>query len=457
MSWSLFSERVLDLSSHSTPEELGPGYYDIPDKIGNDKQMAAPFGSGGETYVSDQGVKPAPGQYEAKPIDPPVSKTSMFKSKTKRKLYNHTMNNPGPAQYQHMHDWTPECQRVAYKKPRPNSFPVTPYVGQDINGFEVDKNGKLFAVKKKFHDQTYLGPGSYELAPLNKVTPISMNKSSNREIYSHFTNYPGPGAYTHTEYITKMLHQIRDTRYERPPEKSYPKFLTHEPWVTSTSPETLSGLKSKSVRTLFPRVEQTPSPDTYIISRPILKTTKFVNAAAFGFNTARKDYWSGNDTPGPGSYEVRKFSWVKKGPKLGRKAVDRDRVSTVPGPGSYNFYQKVDKRPNSVFITKTKREIQNGSDAPGPGFYNPDVLRASGITIKMNQTDRFKKIGEWQNPINSPSPDTYNITSDYSKGKTIPKIGHRPLYSRNNNPGPGAYEVTHGTLLQHSFNSSVPI
>ena len=463
MSWGLFSKRDFCLSSNATPEKLGPGAYNVPPPDPPIKPSNAPFGSRvpANDVPKPNGV-PDPGQYEAKPLD--EQPKYIFSSKTKRKIFEDTAKTPAPNSYQQLEDWIKEPPKPTKHKLEPSSRPLTGFVGQDVSGYQEDENGELKPVQIQFKTPNDIGPGSYEAPELKKPTPIYMDRPAERDLYGKFNDVPGPGAYKYNDYQTKMMHEIRQIHREKPPETQAPVYLGPEPWIQEREALTRSCFKSKTERGIFPPGEYVPPPGMYAEENDIttmLKTPISRAQTAFGVRTGRSDFWTPTDTPGPGAYSPKGYKWIKKGQRPGRHAVDRPPPDEgVPGPGSYDWAKdKKTTRPNSVFMTRTKRVLQNdlGKDAPGPGHYTP-TFDPTKVPTKFNATKRFKGQDVWISTSCAPPVGCYDpIYDTSSKGRTISRIGHRPLYDKSSTPGPGKYEITHKSFLRHSYNSSIPI
>ncbi|OHS99631.1 hypothetical protein TRFO_33865 [Tritrichomonas foetus] len=479
MSWGLFSERLFSLANKNTPESIGPGKYDTMPHIGNDKSMKVPFNNGAPPPKDPYAKNPGPGAYEPKKVEyGNKNYSSVFDSKTKRKAYTeNTIRNPSPTAYSHLDSWMPEPPAIP-KKDLPRYKIPSGFVGQNVTGYIENETGEMVPVKKPFHDQTYLGPGYYDPElPSKENPPVSLEMSANRDLYGIPPDVPGPGAY----------HPIhRDTRIptviaERPKEKvvytNRPMYTGPRVW-TSLANETNACFKTRGTRHIFPPGDPTPDPTAYDMTLP--QSKKHGDLSSFGVKSDRPPIHNPDDNPGPGTYNVKGPKWVKKGKPTTAKAIHKDVIPTayVPGPGAYDPVptpkKRPDNRPNSVFSSKTARTYSSETLPPGPGKYTPymkPLLKEDPKNKKLHFTDvqkhqppnieesRFPAFGNWFASIKKdlPGPDQYqHIESDLSKGRTIPLSPRFEITHKNRDPGPGAYDITHKTMLRHSFNSSIP-
>lgn len=482
MSWGLYSNRIFCISSNSTPAKIGPGKYDTVDYIGNNKQMKAPFNSGDKEPKNPFAKTPGPGQYEPKILEKGNDYASVFDSKTKRKAYTTTNNqNPSPTSYSCIDSWMPEPPAIP-KKQLPRAKPPSGFIGQDVTGYIESPSNELIPLKKPFLDASYIGPGYYDPELPTRETPgVNLEMSSKRQLYGTPPDVPGPGAYKPTFHDSRIPKVISDRKEDKVVLTNRPIYTGPRSW-TSLANETNAVFKYRGVRQIFPPGEATPGPSEYEINLPQTKVAG--NLSSFGVRAQRQPLHSPDDNPGPGAYNVNAPKWIKKTKKsTARHAIDKitNPTSFVPGPGAYDPFsaqdQKKQKRANSVFMSKTDRNLTSRNITPGPGRYTPkkpgevqpkqdlksQKLRFTDVKKQINTPDikesRFPKFGNWieASKIISPSPDQYqSIESDAGSGKTIP---HSPRFERSHksrDPGPGAYEVVHDSFFKKSFNTSIP-
>jgi len=183
------------------------------------------------------------------------------------------------------------------------------------------------------------------------------------------------------------------------------------------------------------------------IQDPINKTTsasipykfetilyKNTNPKGFGAS-AQKLVRSEDLGPGPGSYDsettlstTNTTSYSKKGYGNGfasetARLLYRGFVNTGPGPGAYNPLDKPFRVTHISHESKrsdTTPKLQPGSsDLPGPGFYNPDINKTSGVlnsrvvnSIFKSNTGRYRMTGN-----SNPPPGTYEVQGDLVEKK----------------------------------------
>jgi len=100
-----------------------------------------------------------------------------------------------------------------------------------------------------------------------------------------------------------------------------------------------------------------------------------------------------NTVPGPGSYNPNYKMMIRKCPVLTvstgpRLAKDYSTVKDVPGPGRYNFNLTLNGPMFKFLMSKRKREV---SDVPGPGAYRiPCTFAKTADYLIPNRDNKFK-------------------------------------------------------------------
>ena len=455
MSWNRATSRDFSFLRSDTPEQVGPGSYDVESSSPRCSRISSACfktNNARDVFSVSSMITPSPADYNQTIPDTRLGCTSAFKSSSKRRIYD-TQRNPGPADYGSIHDWSPKSSR-GKKVQQFRERPVSPNVGQDVLGYQIAENGRVKPVRKKINGEEWVGPGSYSPEDLdgNKTGPAIGERFSGRDAWlTGEPDVPGPGRYTPRNVDSRYKRKIpksRDTDNVVAPKS---EGLQQQTWATKSKSQT-STFKSRSGRQLFPEVEKTPSPAAYRVDSGRKGPTSMLETG-FGYRSPRFDNHYDN-TPGPGAYNSKNMQWGKKGNALVRKAVDHYGDNDVPGPGAYSPKQKTirnkDRRPTSSFASRSKRGWTDGSYSPGPGAYNVEYSgRNSKMTIRAS---RFKETNNFMfNPYaNNPSPADYQRINDAGKrGVSIPRSGRFDIRN-DESPGPGSYDVVHSSLIKKS-------
>lgn len=460
MIYSLTTDRNFTNIIRNTPEELGPGSYEIAPKMGNKKKMKAPFGSRQERnlFPKPNTEQPAPGEYEAKPLGSSIVVSSVFQSESKRKVFT-TKNTPSPADYGHVENWgKPQmssrqmhCKRL--KTPRPHSG----FVGQDVECFTPNQNGAWIPIKKEKRGEEYVGPGSYTPVEFPTKYRCSLDSNVKREIFVNTEKVPDPCLYSPMKRSDKYPVAIRELSRSAPIDTGEPVFVNLKEWAVPQV-ETSSSFRNRERRQLFPEPEKTPSPVIYN-RQP---KSYFPPGHSFGVRTERKFFDTNTESPGPGAYDENTVKWIKGTSGTTPRAVshvDYAESLRTPGPGSYIKLPqwKKSKRPSSVFQSRSKRSAGKIDSTPSGADYDPIINDKSKVVPQIIHESRFEKVGDWieNSKVETPAPDLYqNVELGPGKGLTIP-YKYRDDNSDNKVPGPGAYNVVHASMKVKSFNSAV--
>lgn len=461
--WGLSTERVFSNVIRNTPEDIGPGTYNVELTIGNKKKQKAPFGAKTNRNIFE---KP---KFEAPPVGeynlPPGSSlciTSVFHSRSPRKYFN-PIDTPSPAQYGSIKDWSRKEKKKYRGKPKPAKIPLTGFVGQaNVTGFAPNEEGEWQPLKVAVQPENAIGPGSYNPKIQSRsvhTSPIGTYQDRNFFNQSR-DKIPGPGAYSPNFVNKKMKTTI--SRLSREGEKQSTPFnvVPQTEWVTGKKES--PAFKSASKRGIFTDLPQdTPGPTAYA---PRIKTSPEIERGTvdtcFGFRQNRNTFTI-NDNPGPGQY-TSQVNWVKghKSALSRSKSPDFFAASTTPGPGAYEVLNA--GRPTTAmakssapFASKTKRELRKIDSNPGPGEYTPQFAYDNE---KIPPMIRGTEYGEsWIDPekIDNPGPDAYQrIDKDERRPLTIP-TSKRFNDKKDETPGPGAYNLKHGSFYIPSRNSNV--
>lgn len=473
MLFSLNSERTFNNINKNTPEDVGPGHYDIIPVMGNKKKMKAPFGTRGERSIFPKPMEsPSPGEYEPKPLNSGLAITSVFMSESNRKTFS-SNSNPDPTKYSHLDGWCESpLQNIPKKqyKAMPTTKTFTGYVGQsDVTCYTMNEKGEWVPSKKKKKTTEDIGPGSYFKQNQSQGTaiPISIGRGVNRNIFKMNESFPGPGSYTpqtNSNKIPIKISSVQRNSLSSQKNGDGTNFLDLKEWVEPEY-EGTSIFKSRDIRKTFKDPEPTPAPTAYY--RPPRQHISSGNG--FGVKAERTSYSALNSNPGPGSYEP-KVKWINKDKTVSfRKLVGRSISSNsasnnsndVPGPGKYDTkdpWLKSNMPPSSVFESKVNRGEEKVNDTPGAGAYNPRIIDKDHAVPTLIHESRFSDQSSWvdKNQIENPAPDYYqSINLKPGKGKTISSTS-RDKPDRDQFPGPGAYNVLHASLKSKCYNAKAP-
>ncbi|MCQ2820930.1 MAG: hypothetical protein MJ252_27040 [archaeon] len=190
---------------------------------------------------------------------------------------------------------------------------------------------------------------------------------------------------------------------------------------------------------------------------------KFGHALAYTFSRLPKGQMEKTDrltTPGAGTYNPKKNS--NHGPKwkFGTEARGKRKDNGNPGPGTYMPQTNVVKKmyPQYSFASKVPKTLTIQVDtekmfSPGPGSYNP-VLRSTTPHYSMGQKNSFSFRND------NPGPGKYEVKREITvntlpsyKFSTSRKKGLE-IESSKGIPGPGSYNTEDKVLKRSQPNYS---
>lgn len=169
----------------------GPGAYTYDVKHVKANQGATVFLESKSKFLNDTSDKPAPGQYDPRPVSTTLAITSTFRSTTKRLSPIRNLENPSPWQY------NPNVNLT-----RSKSAQLTSAFKQPVNAKRYQIN--LYDPHSNIAHEVTPGPGEYEQnnMPHSKFKPSSMFVVSECDRFGHTANprkksqpTPGPGSY----------------------------------------------------------------------------------------------------------------------------------------------------------------------------------------------------------------------------------------------------------------------
>jgi hypothetical protein len=114
-----------------------------------------------------------------------------------------------------------------------------------------------------------------------------------------------------------------------------------------------------------------------------------------------------------------------------------------------------DNRTHSVFESKSHRRLQPPEPIAATGIYNPKILDPLGKVPALIHEARFAKFGDWvdYSKLDLPAPDSHQtISIQPGKGRTFSMVT-RDVIDKDKFPGPGHYDVVHGSLQARSRNA----
>ncbi|EAY09797.1 hypothetical protein TVAG_137890 [Trichomonas vaginalis G3] len=464
MTWAQVSERKFDNEIKNTPENVGPGLYDITPVLGNKRALKAPFGAKSDRilFVPPKDQVPPPGSYNVTLLDNDIKITSVFHSGTKRSFFD-PQKTPDPTLYSNINQWGQvKAKKQIYKRTMPKNRPMTTFFGQKgIKGYTTNKNGDWVPIKEPESKPEDLGPGTYD--PIYKVDTsikVSLDQHAGRDIFQARSSQPGPGEYN-PDIVNKrkLLPQIARTLSPSQPQSDVAEFISPAPWVDeSLVGRPTSQFRSGDKRDVFQVSSSTPGPATYYRTSKLPQ--EYYDNSCFGVRAKRKFLDITSDTPGPGTYSIRDIPSMTNSAKIhSRLNPIKSNSMEFPGPGQYKTTKSLlgnTNRPSSVFASKVSRVSDPSTEVPGPGRYTPlitDTSRQVPIAIS-ERTGGETWINRTQ--MENPDPTAYQsiLPTSNGKGVTISKLD-RDTKTADNTPGPGQYNVLHKTFIRKSFNSAV--
>jgi len=300
--------------------------------------------------------------------------------------------------------------------------------------------------RNAFQSNAAPGPGSYEPHTRNRQASPSWKVGSAPRGHSIKSDTPGPGTYNSPGKISTSTPQHGFGV------KTPQKYQSLAPGPGAYDPNNVKSYEhippsyTFGAKTNVPNGKTSvPGPGTYDQSSRIMSQT----TPGFRVGTAKRDgLYQTSQTPGPGSYGTRPTSAFNKesGPKYGFGSANRDELNnmskTLPGPGTYDFRGTfesptkgttlVPRRPDSAVFSTAGRN-------PGPGAYSPNLsTKQNGPAYRIGSASR-------DNKAHSGAPGPGNYEPQVIRGKQGVKIGtsvRSPLSTSGATPGPGTYDYT---------------
>ena len=502
MAFTTRSVRQIGFGEGDVPPTVGPGSYSVPSTIkAAEKVSYVPFSTSATRRLSpEQNYAPGPGEYSVSIDQWSKGVTAGFASKAKRFSLTDTEQVPGPGMYPISNTWNQKISQTEAKKKlrsersntvkwvRSPTAPAIPSVHQSY-GYEENTEGELIMqpnpnLKHSGKGVDTAGPGEYNVfGKALKQSGTSWSKSrSKRSSNVRKSEAPGPGQYLKHGSLVKGS-AIASSAF----------VSSSNRWGTGS--------------------DKAPGPGTYSLPSSIRAVKKPTKTQCFGTTSARSELAYNSVAPGPGQYNQpssivaappsqgkgssfmstsTRFTDNKDdnvGPgtyvshsdvsrKLGEKVFGRNasfgvtssrfadgkktkaKVSSTPGPGHFNPPPQIgvkDKRPTSVFLSRSKRFSGKSASKVGPGSHDTRlswIKNSQGKGTLASGSPRFnEKYSE------NPGPGTYGEPKLPGSAPAVRSAFASKSGRFNNNraaeaPGPGQYD-TSTKLIKRSFNITV--
>lgn len=466
MFWKVAPQRDFDNAIRNTPDDVGPGKYEILQQIGNFKTMKAPFGFNTDRncFPLLNGITPSPGDYEAKPIGDSIKITSVFNSGSKRDVFP-ANDLPSPDKHSQIVNWIQKKNKNVSKSRKVKARSTTFFVGQDVYGYIPDEYGNYIPNKIKKKGIEWIGPGTYD----PKIPSVQ------REFHFHGTkkgifdtgdkSFPGPGAYTPKNENRRLKTQIGKVIPKRELETNNFTCIGQEEWGKHGRSASAC-FKSNAERDIFRDTRNNPSPTQYNQMFKLLPEKPNAEVC-FGSRMERKLNLPLSDTPGPGQYNQKGIQWIRSGSSNTNRAPKSSIFvsNSNPGPADYNTtegenirLEKALRKADSVFQSRSRRGQVIRGITPGPGAYDTENTYSSAQIHPQIRETRYDKVGNWidMSKSNNPSPDRYQKLGEVEGIEQTIRHVERFNYKYSDVPGPGRYDIKHGSLLIKSHNINAP-
>ena len=311
-------------------------------------------------------------------------------------------------------------------------------------------------------------PADYEVRPEGFIEPekrfsyLPTRKfgTEPRAEFAPDNKYPGPGSYSHQEFISPSKKTKTERSLKKDTEKEKSDKKTDIPGPGSYNPKpvvtNLTYSMGNKTYALVSERSGEVGPGHY---EPNFKSVSGTRQHKIG-NGKRHDSTKGKISPGPGAYSVEKASEPQsyKFGKGSRSA--KVNGGDVPAPGEYNIPGMGEEAKNKMGKTITPRRpvLTKESGAPGPGAYQPKAVQTSVMfSVGTGKRPSFTK------DTGAPGPGAYqpsNPTAKASYSKRSSSFGtskRPPIAKATSNPGPGeyGYEKSYGSA-KYSFAGKKP-
>lgn len=273
------------------------------------------------------------------------------------------------------------------------------------------------------------GPSDYEPNKLSLKNPTAVKIGTSKKSYVARTSTPGPGSYEH-QSSDSLKKGIKIGNSKR--KFAYGENKTPGPGSYNLRIEENEAPKySMSGRNIKILIKNNPGPGHY--ENDLNDFTSKTRAPTFIIGNDKRITRPSSAVPGPGAYNL---DTQDLGPKWKFNSQSKESLAQFanPGVGTYNILSAAMHQGCSM----TSRRSPTPQDpTPGPGSYNPTMIRKRSPSWKMGTSSRseFKK-----SKNTSPGPAEYSpLLQSHKSVATFNRASRDSFLSSNKNPGPGEY------------------
>jgi hypothetical protein len=287
------------------------------------------------------------------------------------------------------------------------------------------------------------GPGAYEQDTkiMNQTSPGFRVGTAKRDGLYRTSETPGPGMYGvrpgsafNKDSGPKYGFGTANRDELNAMSKTLPGPGTYENKGIFESPTKGTTLVPRRPDSAMFTAGRAPGPGAY---NPTLSDKK--GAPAYRIGSASRDTRERAGPPGPGSYDPQGVR-AKQNVKIGTSVREpMNRSGNTPGPGTYDYSQKVGEGPK--YVMNPRRDdsgFTNTKYVPGPGAYSPNtgLVRDSNTGVRIGTSNRNDLYDAKPNP----GPGQYDVRGRLAGPKWGFGSDARGRDYKSAYPGPGAYE-----------------
>lgn len=442
----------------STPDNVGPGSYNIPER--KIKKTSIPFGSTTRRDLfnletqSEEAQNLGPGTYNIRPASRPRSGLSPMGLESERNYFIDRQKTPSPADHSPLRDWVKKRPTTGLSQ-RPRTIDKYP---------PAPKPEKITP-----------GPGAYEVLskPKPKGAKFSLSRTPQREP-ARYNGIPGPGAYEQSIPDKKSApasppfkSRARRQIFNNPVNDS--AMVCHFAWMPEIFEGRPFGGEAKRELDWGSPGKDSPGPQVHAEQEP--KVMGRTSDGAFGISSreSNREERSRMDNPGPGFYDIPPPPPKRCGSSMLRsRESNLWNVSQTPSPGQYDgdMAERVERKmtlrtASPAFKDRGQRYqcMDTQGAGPGPGKYFSKLPTVTGGCSKFPRDPRFTPSNFCgRTKMNDgPSPADYSVETRVTKKKVagglIPRDLHDPTKGqKNRRVGPGSYGKVKCDMMKPSYN-----